>query len=89
MNTLTKYVDDMNRWNAIFSIAPIAMPLSQADADSISDKLSSELSPENLHCDGEISQAQAQRKYRHFTAVEKALRSYCAKNALTFKELMY
>ena len=89
MNTLTKYIDDMNRWNAIFGMAAITMPLSQKDADALSDKLSSELSPENLHCDGEISARQAQAKYRHFTAVEKALKSYCSKNGLTFKELLY
>ncbi len=27
-------------------------------------RLASELSPENLHCDGEISNAEANRKYR-------------------------
>ena len=28
-------------------------------------RLTNELSPENLHCDGEISQAEANRKYKH------------------------
>jgi hypothetical protein len=39
--------------------------------------LASQLSPENLHCDGEITRAQAQRKYRaimkRWRALEKAL----------------
>ena len=89
MNTLTKYIDDMNRWNAIFSIAPVNMPLSQKDAEALSDKLAGELSPENLHCDGEISHSQAQRKYRYFNTVVKQLKTYCSKNGLTFKEPLY
>ena len=39
--------------------------------------LASQLSPENLHCDGEITRAQAQTKYRsikkRWRALEKAL----------------
>ena len=31
------------------------------------------LSPENLHCDGEISRTAAQRKYRKFMKIQKAL----------------
>ena len=87
MNTLTKYIDDMNRWNAIFSIAPVNMPLSQADAEKLSDKLAGELSPENLHCDGEISRAEAQRKYNHLHTVLKQLRSYADKNGMTMPEM--
>ena len=82
MNTLTKYIDDMNRWNAIFGMAPMTLPLSQKDADALSDKLSSELSPENLHCDGEISQAEAQRKYNYYGKVIKELENYCLNNWL-------
>ena len=87
MNTLTKYIDDMNRWNAIFGMAAITMPLSQKDADALSDKLSSELSPENLHCDGEISARQAQAKYNNYMRVLKDLRAYADKNAMTLPEM--
>ena len=89
MNTLTKYIDDMNRWNAIFGISAVDMPLSQADAEALSNKLASELSPENLHCDGEISYSAAQKKYRYFNTVVKQLKTYCDKNGLTFKEPLY
>ena len=82
MNTLTKYIDDMNRWNAIFGMAPMTLPLSQKDADALSDKLSSELSPENLHCDGEISHAQAMKKYNFLTSVLDELNIYCDANAI-------
>jgi len=39
----------------------IKFPLSQEDVNVLGNKLSNELSPENLHCDGEISRNQAQR----------------------------
>ena len=83
MNTLTKYIDDMNRWNAIFGIGAVNMPLSQADAEALSDKLASELSPENLHCDGEISPRQAQAKYNFYGRVIRELDRYCVNNNLT------
>ena len=35
--------------------------------------LSCALSPENLHCDGEISAAQARAKYRALTAAAREL----------------
>lgn len=39
--------------------------------------LANQLSPENLHCDGEITRAQAQRRYRsimkRWRALEKTL----------------
>jgi len=35
--------------------------------------LASRLSPENLHCDGEISRAQANRRYREIMKEWKAL----------------
>lgn len=43
------------------------------DRVKIAQTLDSELSPENLHCDGEISQAQAQRKYRTLSKVAEQL----------------
>ncbi len=36
-------------------------------------QLSSALSPENLHCDGEISQAEAMRKYKRIMKEWRAL----------------
>ena len=89
MKNLTAYVEQQNGWNAIFGKAPVKMPLSQAAVTDLAKSIDGALSPENLHCDGEISARQAQAKYRHFTAVEKALKSYCSKNGLTFKELLY
>jgi hypothetical protein len=44
--------------------------------------LDGDLSPENLHCDGEISQAEAQRKYNYYGKVIKELEDYCLYNVL-------
>ena len=83
MRTLKKYIDDNNRWIAFFNTAPMTFPLSQADADSLARTLDSALSPENLHCDGEISNAEAQRKYRFLATVCSELEAYCNSNNLT------
>jgi hypothetical protein len=44
--------------------------------------LDSDLSPENLHCDGEISHAEAERKYQFYGKVIKDLETYCLNNWL-------
>jgi len=81
-NTLTDYVAKMNSWNAIFNTAPMQFPLTQAQVNDLASTLDSQLSPENLHCDGEISNAEAQRKYRFLATVCKELEAYCNANNL-------
>ena len=83
MQTLQKFIQDNNRWIALFGTPPVTFPLTQADADRIARTLDSQLSPENLHCDGEISAAEANRKYRFLSTVAHELEAYCAKNGLT------
>jgi len=79
-NTLTDYVAKMNSWNAIFGTGPVEFPLTAETAQKIGNKLDSELSPENLHCDGEISPRQAQQKYNFLTLVLDELNIYCDAN---------
>ena len=83
MQTLTKFIQDNNRWIAIFGNPQMTFPLTQQDADELARTLDSKLSPENLHCDGEISNAQAQRKYRFLATVARELEAYCNTNGLT------
>jgi hypothetical protein len=45
------------------------------------------LSPENLHCDGEISATQAQNKYDYYGRVIKELDRYCANQSLTMPQV--
>ena len=83
MQNLKNFIDDNNRWIAFFNTAPMTFPLSQAQVNDLARTLDSKLSPENLHCDGEISNAEAQRKYRFLAQVCKELEAYCNTNGLT------
>ena len=82
MKALKEYIDRRNQWNAIFGSAPTTFPLSQKTVDEIARSLDGDLSPENLHCDGEISVAEANRKYRFYERVYRDLEQYCSKNLL-------
>ena len=81
MNTLTQYVNDMNQWNSIFGMRALDLN-DDMDRVQIAQKIDSELSPENLHCDGEISATQAQNKYNYYGRVIKELDRYCAGQGL-------
>ena len=79
---LQNYVDRMNKWSAIFSHPEVTFPLDASSAQAIGSKIDGELSPENLHCDGEISAREAQKKYNFLTAVLDELNIYCDANAI-------
>jgi hypothetical protein len=79
---LQNYVERMNSWNAIFGTEAVTFPLTAEGAQAIGSKLDSELSPENLHCDGEISAREAMQKYNFLTTVLDELNIYCDANAI-------
>ena len=84
MKNLQHYIDNRNQWNSFFpNSKTITFPLDQKTVDSLARSLDGDLSPENLHCDGEISQAEAQRKYNYYGRVIKELETYCLNNWLT------
>jgi hypothetical protein len=87
MKNLTAYVEQQNSWNSIFGQAPMTMPLSQSSVDSIARSIDSGLSPENLHCDGEISAREAQTKYNRYHRVLNELREYASKNGMSLPEM--
>ena len=82
MKNLKSYIDDKNSWGHFFKVPAITLPLTQKSADLIARSLDGDLSPENLHCDGEISRAEAQRKYNYYGRVIKELENYCLNNWL-------
>ena len=85
---LNDYIEQRNRWMAIFNKNEgITFPLTQAMVDKIISQLDADLSPENLHCDGEISPAQAQKKYRFYKTVADELADYTWTNGLVMREL--
>ena len=63
MKTLKAFLDRENRYSAIFGARALDLA-NAADRQKIARRIDSQLSPENLSCDGEISQAEANRRYR-------------------------
>jgi rubrerythrin len=63
-------------WNRIWD-KDAKMPKTEDDHMNWFSRLCTELSPENLHCDGEISRTAAMKKYRNLMAewkeIEKSL----------------
>ena len=73
MKALQKYIDQHNAWEALFDKAPIAIPKTRAECKPLFSRLASDLSPENLCCDGELPHAQVMIKARHLNACWKDL----------------
>ena len=89
MKNLKAYVESKNQWNAIFGTPAMTFPLSQTNVDSLMDGIGSELSPENLHCDGEASITHVRAKVKQLNSVTKQLEQYCLDNWLNTPELQY
>jgi hypothetical protein len=73
MSALTDYVEQQNRWMAIFGKPPLSLSIA-ADRQKIADRIDSELSPENLTCDGELSRSAVQAKFKMLTTAAKQLK---------------
>ena len=72
MRSLRAYVDQKNAWNAIFKGRQLAID-NAADRQRIASMIDSDLSPENLTCDGELSRSAVNAKYRQLQAAAKDL----------------
>ena len=80
MKALTAYVEQQNSWNKIFGKPAMNIQgLTQKEVDSIARSIDTGLSPENLHCDGEISASQARAKYNNYMRIIADLEKYCTK----------
>ena len=82
MKNLNNYINENLMFGGFYG-TNITFPLSQKSVDTIARRLDRDLSPENLHCDGEISQTQAQNKYNYYGRVIKELDRYCVNQGLT------
>lgn len=63
MKNLKAFVDQENKYGAIFGGRPLDLA-NAADRQKIASIIDARLSPENLSCDGEISRAETNRRYR-------------------------
>jgi len=82
VSALTAYVDQKNRWNAIFGGKQLSIQNAE-DRQKIANSIDSDLSPENLTCDGELPRAEVARRYKalreaaaQLTALDTSVKFY-------------
>jgi len=63
MKALQSYIDQKNKWNAIFKGEQFELKTAKG-RQRIADSLDADLSPENLTCDGELPRAEVARRYK-------------------------
>lgn len=81
MNYLSDFIKDQNRLREIFKEPKLFIStLSQDNIEELARSIDCKLSPENLHCDGEISRSEAQEKYNYLSRVVMDLERFCAVN---------
>jgi hypothetical protein len=73
MKQLNAYIAKTNKWNAIFKSTQYSLE-THADRQRLADRIDSELSPENLTCDGELPRNVVQAKYRELTTAARQLK---------------
>ena len=74
ISTLEAYVEQKNKWHAVFKDTQVSL-LNPVDRQTIACWIDSELSPENLSCDGELPRAEVNRRYRQLTRCAQELQS--------------
>lgn len=86
MKHLTQYVARHNSWQSALGQPTMSFPLSQSNINLLADDIDCQLSPENLHCDGEITLAQAQEKRQYLNRVMTELEQYAERNTMTIPQ---
>jgi hypothetical protein len=74
ISTLEAYVAQKNTWTRILKGPQLSL-LNAQDRQRIADMIDSDLSPENISCDGELSRAEVNRRFRELTRCADQLRS--------------
>lgn len=72
--SLEAFIERENQFARIFGQAPLKITKAQ-DRQTIAELIDSRLSPENLHCDGEISASEARRKYQFLAQAARQLQA--------------
>ncbi len=83
IRALETYVEQKNNWERLFKQPELSL-LRAEDRQRIADSIDSDLSPENLSCDGELSRSQIQQRYAFLTRCARELQSI--DSAVTFRE---
>jgi hypothetical protein len=74
ISTLEQYVEQKNDWGKFFGQKPLSL-LNAKDRQRIAESIDSDLSPENLTCDGEMPRSQVQARYRMLNRAAEELLS--------------
>ena len=72
MTSLQAYINQKNKWNAIFKGEQFELETAQG-RQRVAQSLDADLSPENLTCDGELPRSQVNARYRQLTAAAREL----------------
>lgn len=72
MTALQAYINQKNKWNAIFKGEQFELETAKG-RQRVADSLDADLSPENLTCDGELSRAEINRRHKVLTAAATEL----------------
>ena len=83
ISTLEQYVDQKNSWGKMFGSKPLSL-LNAKDRQRIAESIDSDLSPENLTCDGELSRSVVNARYKMLTRAAQELQSI--DSSVTFYE---
>ena len=76
MRALTTFIDNKNRYASLFRgqrTEPVYEVQTAEGRKRVAEMIDSDLSPENLSCDGELPRAEVNRRYRELTAAAKDL----------------
>ncbi len=76
MRALTTFIDNKNRYASLFRgqrTEPVYEVQTAAGRKRVAEMIDSDLSPENLSCDGELPRTEVNRRYRELTAAAKDL----------------
>jgi hypothetical protein len=73
MSALNAYLDTRNAFAGLFGRRQLSLQ-NAADRQALADMIDSALSPENLSCDGELSRAEVNRRYKDLMTVAKQLK---------------
>jgi hypothetical protein len=72
MSALQSYIDQKNKWNKLFKGPQYEIQTAKG-RQVVAACLDSDLSPENLTCDGELPRSQVQAKHRALSQAAKEL----------------
>ena len=73
MKALQTYIDNKNRWNAIFKGEQFELESAEG-RKRVAQSLDADLSPENLTCDGELPRAEVKRRWNALASAARDLK---------------